>query len=651
MRYRCSVALGFALLLSLAPMHAAFAWGFNGNPLLTNPGDQAPAAVRTDGAYGAYVVSADAAASSVVVQHLDLNGGTVSGWSVAGLVLSGASGARAFAVAEDATRGVFVLGKGAAGSSPVRLWRVGFAGDFTLAWPAAGLALPLPAGDLAQTAVAVTPDGVGGAFLVTEANSQHLFHVTSAGVLDPAWPASGTNLGTVAGPDYDRMLVADATGGVYVAFALTTFAHQSTAYVRHFKSNGVSDPAWPARGRPVSTVPGENVGFSMCSDGAGGVLISIVNSVDGIEPGVATVQRVTPSGALAAGWPATGLSVSSAIASVDAITQIVANGTGGGMVKWVVAPPAANTEPRLARFSPTGTLVPGWPLDGIAPVPMTYGSPQSDLLDDGSGGAYLAVTQWTDASETDTQVRLQHVDASGSTGFWPAGGRPIVPLDPPASTLLLAPSLGGLIAGWGDLRDAATNGEDVYATRLDLNGAVAVSAALLSSDVTSDRVSLAWQVSGAPGAIATLYRREEASGWQALGDFIADGEGRIAAEDASVAAGARYAYRLGWADGGAERFGPEAWINVPASTLFALGGFSPNPSPARAQVSFALGSASPATLEVLDVAGRSVVRQEVGAMGAGRHVLTLGAPLPPGLYLLRLAQDGRVLVARGAVVR
>ena len=56
----------------------------------------------------------------------------------------------------------------------------------------------------------------------------------------------------------------------------------------------------------------------------------------------------------------------------------------------------------------------------------------------------------------------------------------------------------------------------------------------------------------------------------------------------------------------------------------------------------------PARLAVYDVSGRVMSRREVGALGAGRHVVTVGDPgnLAPGIYVVHLIQGDRRLVAR-----
>jgi hypothetical protein len=69
-------------------------------------------------------------------------------------------------------------------------------------------------------------------------------------------------------------------------------------------------------------------------------------------------------------------------------------------------------------------------------------------------------------------------------------------------------------------------------------------------------------------------------------------------------------------------------------------------------VHFTLPSAAPATLEVLDVAGRRLASREVGGLGPGPHdlVLNVASGWRPGLYLVRLRQATRSLTAKAVVV-
>ena len=86
---------------------------------------------------------------------------------------------------------------------------------------------------------------------------------------------------------------------------------------------------------------------------------------------------------------------------------------------------------------------------------------------------------------------------------------------------------------------------------------------------------------------------------------------------------------------------------------FALGRLANPVMGGRLTVSFALPSAERATLEMVDVSGRAVARQDVGALGVGRHAVTLGdgTPLPAGMYFVRLTQGRQGAMARVTVLR
>jgi len=53
------------------------------------------------------------------------------------------------------------------------------------------------------------------------------------------------------------------------------------------------------------------------------------------------------------------------------------------------------------------------------------------------------------------------------------------------------------------------------------------------------------------------------------------------------------------------------------------------------------------------VGGRKIATREVGTLGAGSHVVTLGdeGTLAPGVYVLRLSRGARALTARGVILR
>lgn len=67
----------------------------------------------------------------------------------------------------------------------------------------------------------------------------------------------------------------------------------------------------------------------------------------------------------------------------------------------------------------------------------------------------------------------------------------------------------------------------------------------------------------------------------------------------------------------------------------------PNPVAAgqRMAAAFELGAAAELEARFVDMQGRTVAMQQLGALGAGRHGVTLASPNAPGLYILELRAD------------
>ena len=118
--------------------------------------------------------------------------------------------------------------------------------------------------------------------------------------------------------------------------------------------------------------------------------------------------------------------------------------------------------------------------------------------------------------------------------------------------------------------------------------------------------------------------------------------------------------RMGKVDEGAAtpsleglRASPMAGAPGTTSLAMTLAGFRPNPSRAELCVEFSLARSEATRLEVLDVSGRRLLARDLGIMGAGHQLVSLGsdAKLAPGVYLLRLSQRSQTVTARGVVSR
>jgi len=198
----------------------------------------------------------------------------------------------------------------------------------------------------------------------------------------------------------------------------------------------------------------------------------------------------------------------------------------------------------------------------------------------------------------------------------------------------------------------ALTGEIYYVT----DQIVPVLASLVRSDVSNGSVTLRWLAESRRSQPARVYRRGEREPWSELATVLADGSGYVDYTDESVASGARYVYRIGWDANGSVTYGPETWVDVPRGVplALALDPIQPNPaSGSQLKLSFSLPEARAASVDLMDVAGRSALRREIAAMPAGRHLVTLDGlgGLRSGFYVVRLQAGGRAVTQRVMLVR
>ncbi len=315
-----------------------------------------------------------------------------------------------------------------------------------------------------------------------------------------------------------------------------------------------------------------------------------------------------------------------------------------------------------------------WSDDGAtwsAPVrssdsPAGYDDWLPEVAVGGSGGdskPYCLWYDWRDSASIcggGSNVHLSRSDDNGTT-WTPVGALNATQTDWTNVASNIMPNQGDylslfanhadLYAAWADGRNADP---DVYAATVPL---LATSFEALFSRVvsTSGRVTLFWTTSGSPQPVITVERRDSLTDFVAIGEPTSAGAGRLTFVDATVSPGAHYAYRLAWLDGETPRTTSAVWVGVPLdvpTTVFALHGARPNPASRREGVfiSLALPDATPATLELLDVAGRQSARRQVE--GVGPHLVNVseGLALEPGIYLVRLTHGGRSLTRRVTVV-
>jgi hypothetical protein len=566
-------------------------------------------------------------------------------------------------VASDGNGGVF----GAAGGYPgqfSRLYHLISSGDTASGWVAGGLELTPGAVIIEHnsiTPVGALPDGLGGSFILTAEQ----------------FPYQGS-------------------GG---------FLYPVNFHVHRRSASGGLVRGWPRDGARVAT-PWIDHLFElhrlprMVPDERRRVLVAWLDGDPGRPNPRVVVQRVGPAGSVQ--WGVDGIAVRQG-ANACTIPAVVADGFGGALVFWGEWNSGGTSiRVRGQHVTARGELL--WGAEGRAvssgsfdrmadAIPADGGwlwasyGPAISATSDGHGGAILGCAG---SQGADLNILAMRVTPRG---LLPWGRDQVVSsATGEQSSVVCAPLRdGGAVFAWRDGRAGADVA--VFAQRISPAGRMlwsrdGVAVTLGPGDrgpvaVTSDAhegIYLVWadpREGGQVFGMRLLESGRRGAGWTENGVRVSrTAQASGASVGLQLIHGERGTTIAVWTDAREGSLamlltpaGPAASprsTNLPAppsqgtdaspaipTIAFSLHGVYPNPARNIAVVRFALAAATPATLEVVDVAGRRVWSREVGEMGPGEHHVSLadGSRLAIGIYFVRLTQGAHVATARVTLLR
>ena len=202
--------------------------------------------------------------------------------------------------------------------------------------------------------------------------------------------------------------------------------------------------------------------------------------------------------------------------------------------------------------------------------------------------------------------------------------------------------------------DGSAQTTPVVANTLD-NAAPASNVLSLGTPISTSSFPVSWTATGSPNDLRdyTIYVSEDGTPYQAWRVNTTTTSGTYVPRPGGHT---YYFYSVARDQSGniePAPAGPDAQtqsttaVDEATPSRLSLAGAHPNPARGIVRIAFALPSAAPATLELIDIAGRRVARRDVTSLGPGHHELALGEPrLKAGLYFVRLVQAGQMLTAR-----
>ena len=622
-----------------------------GLAIVAAPGPQYDVTAIPDGVGGAFVAWVDerGGVADVHVLRIGSSGGPAPGWPAGGVAACRA-GRDQYAphLAADGAGGVFVAWEDLRGRVPGVFVQHLFAdGRRNPIWPDDGL--PVCSADFPQLSPALIADGAGGAIVAWEdrrggAPAVYLQRFASDATVEIGWPTNGVEVALAAGAQSLPVLATDEAEGALVFWEdLRTGA--AAAYVQRITWRGRRADGWPSGGLALSPALGRQDLVRALRDGAGGAFVAWRDMRRGTPD--LFLMRIRGDGAAADGWPATGVTLSTYPSGKSGL-RLAADGAGGLIAAWEEARAEGAAAIYGQHVDATGRRVPGWPNDGRAFSTAQGFQVAPAIVGNGAGGGYAV---WQDFREGTSHLYGQHLPVGGAPApGWPAEGlRLSSDAAGQIAPAVVADGAGGAILIW---EQGLAEG-DLYAAHVGPEGLGVQTVQVASTEVSGDRVVVRWRAQAGSSFEVVVQRRREDTDWADLGSRVPAADGEIVHEDGGLTPGARYGYRLARPAANGRVHMGEVWVTLAEAPRFELAGMVPNPARVELSVSFSLPAAGPGVLELIDVAGRRMRWRDLAALGPGRHVVDLGAgdPVPPGFYLVRLVHGGRVLTARGTVIR
>jgi hypothetical protein len=263
------------------------------------------------------------------------------------------------------------------------------------------------------------------------------------------WIRSGKECGGV-------YAVGDGAGGAIVAWSVHDNNNTGWIYAqRYYPDAGV---AW----EEAAVLLGNGMNLylhSIISDGVGGAMI-LMNS------GLYTVQRIDNNGRLL--WPDNGIPMN------NGVSRMVSDGAEGFLFVWIETLPSygqgavftGQNVLHVQRVNGEGKTM--WADEALFTGGKGY-MVGATLIDDGSGGAFVAWQVWKQGS-WDKNVYIQKVNANGKPE-WYENGKAIFPasFQYQGEPVLVGDDNGGVII-LAIVGKSPINGDIIYAQRADASG-------------------------------------------------------------------------------------------------------------------------------------------------------------------------------------
>ena len=276
------------------------------------------------------------------------------------------------------------------------------------------------------------------------------------------WTANGVSICNQAAAQRGPKLVSDGSGGAFITW-YDKRAGNYDIYTQRIGSAGAVQ--WTTNGVATCTMATDQIKPDICSDGAGGVIITWYDYRSTTDFNI-YAQRQGPAGAIV--WAVDGVVMNNNVAYDQIDPKIVSDGLGGAIISWTDYRTGTTADIYAQRVNTSGTVQ--WTTTGVIICTSAGDQIKSQLVSDGNNGAYITWEDHRNAGNSD--IYAQRI-ASNAAINWTATGFAICTMgNDQLNPMIVSNGNLGAIVVWQDYRSG--NNFDIYETGFNTTGLVAI---------------------------------------------------------------------------------------------------------------------------------------------------------------------------------
>ncbi len=429
-------------------------WEDNGTVVCNASNTQAFSRICSDGIGGAIIAWMDFRNGNydMYVQRIFANGSIA--WTTNGVAICTAIDHQEWGqICSDGAGGAIIAWQDGRGGSDWDIYAQKILTDGNVAWTANGIPICTAIND--QTALQIVSDGSGGA-IITWTDSRSGADIYAQKVFTNgtvAWTVGGTPISTASNNQNSPQICGDGSGGAIITWG-DTRDFTNDVYAQKIFANG--SVAWINNGVVISNASYQQSTPQICSDGAGGAIITWRDSRFGINFEV-YAQKIFANGTTA--WLANGSEICTSVYDQD-YPEICSDGAGGAIITWRDNRSGITWDIYAQKIFTNGSIA--WSPNGIPICTAIDRQELPQICSDGAGGAIIT---WRDNRNSNYDIYAQKVFANKSTAWTINGITLCNASDSQDGPEICCDGMGGAIISWMDFRNGLDH--DIYAQLID----------------------------------------------------------------------------------------------------------------------------------------------------------------------------------------